>query len=219
MTLKASFVSRPSHSRAGRRDHTVFSPNSSAGLEISLAGKQEVFSIKSMKRTFCLLAMMASSAISAEAHAKVPPSPLRQLRLEYIQSYVEEAAAKERLEPALLRAVIKVESNFNHKAESPVGAKGLMQMMPATATEVASAKALDHRNPRANVMAGARYLRSLINQFSGDLKLALAAYNAGPGAVMKYKGVPPYRETQAYVVKVMAELESQRLRVLSQIKN
>lgn len=163
--------------------------------------------------------MMAASAISPEARAKVPPSPLRQLRLEFIQSYVEEAAAKERLEPALLRAVIKVESNFNHKAESPVGAKGLMQMMPATAQEVASVKALDSRNPRANVMAGARYLRSLINQFSGDLRLALAAYNAGPGAVLKHKGVPPYRETQAYVTKVMGELEAQRLKVIQEISS
>ncbi|RZA06095.1 MAG: lytic transglycosylase domain-containing protein [Proteobacteria bacterium] len=170
-----------------------------------------------MKRTFCLLAMMAVSAISPEARAKVPPSPLRQLRLEYISSYVEEAAAKERLEPALLRAVIKVESNFNHKAESPVGAKGLMQMMPATAQEVAGVKALDSRNPRANVMAGARYLRSLINQFSGDLRLALAAYNAGPGAVLRHKGVPPFRETQAYVVKVMGELDVQRLAVIKEI--
>ena len=186
---------------------------------ISLAGSQEAFSIDSMKRTFCLLAMMAASAISPEARAKVPPSPLRQLRLEFIQSYVEEAAAKERLEPALLRAVIKVESNFNHKAESPVGAKGLMQMMPATAQEVASVKALDSRNPRANVMAGARYLRSLINQFSGDLRLALAAYNAGPGAVLKHKGVPPYRETQAYVTKVMGELEAQRLKVIQEISS
>jgi len=163
--------------------------------------------------------MMAASAISPEARAKVPPSPLRQLRLEFISAYVEEAAAKERLEPALLRAVIKVESNFNHKAESAVGAKGLMQMMPATAREVASLKALDSTNPRANVMAGAHYLRSLINQFSGDLRLALAAYNAGPGAVLKHKGVPPYRETQAYVVKVMGELESQRLKVIQEISS
>jgi soluble lytic murein transglycosylase-like protein len=192
-------------------------PYKSGHPRISLAGKREPFSIDRMKRTFCLLAMMAAPAISPEARAKVPPSPLRQLRLEFIQAYVEEAAAKERLEPALLRAVIKVESNFNHKAESPVGAKGLMQMMPATAQEVASAKALDSRNPRANVMAGARYLRSLINQFSGDLRLALAAYNAGPGAVLKHKGVPPYRETQAYVTKVMGELESQRLKVIQEI--
>jgi soluble lytic murein transglycosylase-like protein len=182
-----------------------------------LAVKQEVFSMVTMKRTFCLLAMMAVSAISPEARAKVPPSPLRQLRLEYISSYVEEAASKERLEPALLRAVIKVESNFNHKAESPVGAKGLMQMMPATAQEVAGVKALDSRNPRANVMAGARYLRSLINQFSGDLRLALAAYNAGPGAVLRHKGVPPFRETQAYVVKVMGELDVQRLAVIKEM--
>lgn len=187
-------------------------------MKNSFASKAEILSIDSMKRTFCLLATMAVFAIP-RAEAKVSPSPLRALRLEYISAYVEEAAAKERLEPALLRAVIKVESNFNHKAASPVGAKGLMQMMPATAREVASVKALDSTNPRANVLAGARYLRSLINQFNGDVRLALAAYNAGPGAVEKYKGIPPYRETQAYVDKVLGELDSERLKVIQQQVN
>ncbi len=135
---------------------------------------------------------------------------LRNLQLEYIQAYVEEAAAKESLEPALLRAVIKVESNFNHKAVSPVGARGLMQIMPATAEGIGKVKALDRKNPRANILAGAHYLRTMINRFQGNLPLAIAAYNAGPTAVTKYRGVPPYKETKSYVTKVLRELERER---------
>ncbi|MGE3263371.1 MAG: lytic transglycosylase domain-containing protein [Bacteriovoracia bacterium] len=162
-----------------------------------------------MKRTFCLLATMAFFAIPEQGHAKA--SPLKQVRLEYIQTYVEEAAAKERLEPTLLSAIIRVESNFNHKAVSPVGAKGLMQLMPFTAKGLGKDKALDSRNPRANILAGAHYLRGLINQFQGDLRLAVAAYNAGPNAVLRHGGIPPYRETQNYVTKVMGEWEKLRL--------
>lgn len=162
-----------------------------------------------MKRTFSLLATMAAFAIPGNGVAK-GKSGLEALRLEYIQDYVEEAAAKERLEPALLRAIIKVESNFNHKAVSRVGAKGLMQILPPTAAELGHKRALDHTNPRANILAGAKYLRAMINEFRGDLPLALAAYNAGPNAVKKYDGIPPYRETQEYVTKVMKELARQR---------
>lgn len=143
------------------------------------------------------------------AEARVP-SLLQRIRLDYIEGYIEEAATKERLEPALLRALIRVESNFNHKATSRVGAKGLMQIMPFTAKELGNKKALDHRNPRANILAGTHYLRELINRFDGNLKLALAAYNAGPKAVEKYKGIPPYAETRAYVQKVLSQLDDER---------
>jgi soluble lytic murein transglycosylase-like protein len=137
-------------------------------------------------------------------------SLIKRIRLDYIESYIEEAATKERLEPALLRALIRVESNFNHKATSRVGAQGLMQIMPFTAAELGNRKALDHRNPRANILAGSHYLRGLINEFSGDLKMALAAYNAGPSAVRKYKGIPPFAETRSYVTKILAQLEDER---------
>jgi soluble lytic murein transglycosylase-like protein len=168
-----------------------------------------------MKRTFCLLATMASFAIPLPSHGK---SSLKRLQLEFIQSYVEEAAAKERLEPALLRAVIKVESNFNHRAVSRVGARGLMQIMPATAEDMGRVQALDHRNPRANILAGAHYLRMMINQFQGDLSLALAAYNAGPTAVTRFGGIPPYRETRSYVTKVLEQLEKERKVIVSKIR-
>ena len=94
-----------------------------------------------------------------------------------------------------------------------------MQIMPLTAEELGNKKALDHHNPRANILAGTHYLRTLINQFSGDLKMALAAYNAGPNAVAKYKGVPPFSETRSYVRKVMDQLEDERKYVAEMVIN
>ncbi len=174
-------------------------------------------SIKKMKRIFCLLATMAASAATPAA-AKAP-SLIQRIRLDYIESYIEEAATKETLEPALLRALIRVESGFNHKARSRVGARGLMQIMPFTAEELGNKKALDHHNPRANILAGSHYLRELINQFDGDLRLALAAYNAGPTAVEKYHGIPPYAETRSYVNKVLDQLEDERKFVADAVAN
>lgn len=157
--------------------------------------------------------MMALFAIPA--YPKSPP--LQEIQQRYIANYVEEASASERLEPALLRAVIRVESAFNHRAVSRAGATGLMQIMPMTAAELGKPQALDHRNPRANILTGAHYLRSLIDRFRGDLRLAVAAYNAGPKAVIKYRGVPPYPETRRYVKKVFAALAKERKEALSRL--
>jgi len=115
---------------------------------------------------------------------------------------ITKAADKFKLDSALIKAVIKAESNFNHKAVSPVGAQGLMQLMPATAS---SMQVEDSFHPEKNIEGGARYLRYLLNTYKGDLTLALAAYNAGEKAVAKYNyNVPPYRETQNYVKRVMS---------------
>lgn len=145
--------------------------------------------------------MTALFSFSPQAKAELP---LKKIRQHLINSYIEEAAAKEHLDPHLIRSIIQVESNFNFRAVSPVGARGLMQIMPQTAGEIGDLRALDKKNPRANILAGTRYLRGLINQFSGDLTLAIAAYNAGPQAVIKYRGVPPYSETREYVAKVLS---------------
>lgn len=107
-----------------------------------------------------------------------------------------EAAA---LSPRLLEAVAYVESRFNHKAVSPKGAIGLMQLTPGTAAELG----VDPHNPETNARGGAAYLRQMLAMFDNNVELALAAYNAGPQAVMRYKGVPPYPETRAYVAAVL----------------
>jgi len=115
---------------------------------------------------------------------------------------ISQAAGKFNLDVALIKAVIKAESNFNHKAVSRAGAKGLMQLMPQTAS---SLNVGDVFHPADNIEGGARYLRYLLNLYQGNLTLALAAYNAGEGAVAKYNfGIPPYRETQNYVRRVLA---------------
>ena len=112
------------------------------------------------------------------------------------------AAAKETsLDPALIHAVIATESKHNPRAQSNKGAFGLMQLMPATARRF---NVKDRNDPKQNIVAGAKYLRELLTLYKGDLKLTLAAYNAGPGAVKKYSNhVPPYRETMQYVPKVL----------------
>ena len=112
---------------------------------------------------------------------------------------VQQAAKKHQVDPALLRALIHAESAFNANALSHKGAQGLMQLMPATADELGVKNALD---PKQNILGGAQYIAQLLKQFDGDIKLATAAYNAGPNAVKKYNGIPPYKETEVYVERV-----------------
>lgn len=118
---------------------------------------------------------------------------------------VDAAARRNRLDPALLDAVIGQESAFRPDAVSTAGAVGLMQLMPATAKELGVADPFD---PAQNVEGGAKYLRSLIDRYGGRLDLALAAYDAGPGAVDRFGGIPPYAETQRYVASIMAGYRS-----------
>ena len=114
-------------------------------------------------------------------------------------------AARHALDPDLVRAVIRVESGWNPRAVSRKGAMGLMQLMPATAAEYGVADPFD---PDENIRAGVAYLRRLIDRFDGNTELALAAYNAGPGAVEKYhRTVPPYRETRSYVRRIVSVTE------------
>lgn len=117
------------------------------------------------------------------------------------EDLIVKASERYRVDSALVKAVIKAESNFNHRAVSPVGARGLMQLMPATA---ATLQVQDSFHPETNIDGGVRYLRYLMNLFNGNLPLVLAAYNAGENTVMRYNNrIPPYRETQTYVKRVL----------------
>lgn len=113
---------------------------------------------------------------------------------------INRLAKQHKVSPHLIMAVITVESCFRPSARSPQGAAGLMQLIPATASRFGTD---DRYNPRDNIQAGTRYLKFLLKRFNGDLKLVAAAYNAGEGAVSRYKGIPPYKETRAYVAKVL----------------
>lgn len=115
-------------------------------------------------------------------------------------AYIREAAETHGVDMDLVRAIIKVESDFNPWAVSPKGARGLMQIMPENCRLLRLEKPFD---PRQNILAGTRFFRSMLDRFHGDVHLALAAYNAGPDAVERHQGVPPYNETIAYVKKVM----------------
>ena len=122
-----------------------------------------------------------------------------------LDSIFKKAASTYGISEKILKAVAKTESDFQVTAVSKAGAMGIMQLMPATAKELGVS---DPFNPEQNIMGGAKLLASNLKEFGGDLKLALAAYNAGSGAVRKYDGIPPYEETQNYVKKIMGDLEN-----------
>jgi Transglycosylase SLT domain len=125
-----------------------------------------------------------------------------------LNQVVDSASAAYHLDPDLVNSVIHAESGFNSHAVSPKGARGLMQLMPGTANQLGVNDAFD---PQANVTGGSRYLRELLERYNFDLVKALAAYNAGPQRVEQYRGVPPFRETRAYVARIVHEYNTKKI--------
>jgi soluble lytic murein transglycosylase-like protein len=150
-----------------------------------------------------------SGAASATTSGGPAPAPVAPAQLDAL---VQQSASSWQVDPALVKAVIANESGFDANATSRVGAQGLMQLMPDTAASLGVRNAYD---PVQNVAGGTRYLRGLLDRFGGNLRLAVAAYNAGPGAVEKYGDVPPYAETQNYVQNVLASYDTYRARSTS----
>jgi len=138
------------------------------------------------------------------SHQRASAPPTKDDNVSSLDNVIYSMAQKYGVDPKLIQQVVKAESAFNSKVTSPAGAMGLMQLMPGTATAYGVQNAYD---PTQNLDGGTHFLKDLLDRFQGNVPLSLAAYNAGPGAVEKYNGIPPYQETQAYVRKIMAELE------------
>ena len=146
-------------------------------------------------------ASMVSAAMNpVDAPPAAPGNAPAPVASEQIERLVSANANAWGVDPALVKAIIANESGFDANATSKTGAQGLMQLEPGTAAGLGVSNAYD---PAQNIWGGTRYIKGLLDRFHGDMRLAVAAYNAGPGAVEKYGGVPPYAETQAYVDNVL----------------
>lgn len=161
-------------------------------------GITEYTNVRPSKGAFAVLFTYIATCVACDLHSKIDFARTA-LNLEAYKNEIATAATDFGVDIALLRAVIHAESAFNPMAVSNKGAQGLMQLMPGTAGDLGVTDAFDVSQ---NIRGGARYLAQLLKDFNGDAQLAAAAYNAGPGAVQKYRGVPPYDETRLYVQRV-----------------
>jgi soluble lytic murein transglycosylase-like protein len=147
------------------------------------------------------------AAALTDTAAVIAPAARRQpLESRPFAALIETVALKHGIDPALVHAVVQAESNYRPGAKSHVGARGLMQVMPATGRDL-GVKSASLFDPQQNLEAGVKYLKFLLERFDGDLPTAIAAYNAGPGAVSRHAGIPPYPETQNYVRKVLSNFQ------------
>jgi hypothetical protein len=162
-----------------------------------LQGGKTVYSTRNLPGSTPVLSFTVTPPPGAPAHAGLDRVGKPQTKL---HSEVFQAAARaNKIDDAWLRAIAHVESDFQADAVSPKGAQGIMQLLPATSTEY---QVKDPFSPTQSIQGGAKHLGELLRRYKGDRRLAAAAYNAGIGAVARYKGIPPYTETQAYVEKV-----------------
>ena len=196
--VTVSFVTATSY--AGQ---TIYQLKESNGTTL-LTNKQSRYShLKVEKKTYYPDSNMHSYTNWGSSEASVLPSYSRNKNA--FDHIIKQAASQHGISEGLIKAVMHTESGFNVNARSPVGAQGLMQLMPATARRFNVSNAFD---PQQNIMAGAKYLAWLTKRFNGNTSLVLASYNAGEGNVAKYGGIPPFKETQNYVAKVMAYYNS-----------
>jgi soluble lytic murein transglycosylase-like protein len=147
---------------------------------------------------YTLITTVGRPSASSSCYRLSPQALRRRARVH--APFIEQLARRYKVDHLLIKAIIRVESCFDEYAVSRVGAKGLMQLMPATAQQMG---VQDPFNAKENIRGGIRYFSRMLARFDNDTTLALAAYNAGPLAVEKYRGIPPYRETQSYVEKVL----------------
>jgi soluble lytic murein transglycosylase-like protein len=145
--------------------------------------------------------VLADRAVALTSSSRFP------LESRPFAALIETVSLKHGIDPALVHAVVQAESNYRPTAKSQVGARGLMQVMPATARDLGVKSARLLFDPQQNLEAGVKYLKFLLERFDGDLPTAIAAYNAGPAAVSKYEGIPPFPETRNYVRKVLSNFQ------------
>ncbi len=187
--------------RSGVVIAAILSVHSAAIAEIRLEERDGVLYVKNVEPPQPAVASQPSSPPGEPVAAKTAV-PYRDL--------IHAAAARHDVAPELVESVIRVESNFEARAVSPKGARGLMQLMPTTAAQLGVRNVFDARQ---NIEGGVRHLRHLVDRYSGNLTLALAAYNAGVEAVTRYGGIPPYAETRAYVARILRLLQRAGLSV------
>lgn len=187
---------------AARADYAVLR----SGAKIHITGYQESNGRVTLNFNGGSAEIPASDLVAIEPEEQfqpLPAAPPSSTPGAPFADLIHEAATKSGLAENLIRNVIAEESNFNPRAVSPKNAQGLMQLLPQTAAHYSVANVFD---PKQNIEGGARYLKDLLARYSGNLKLALAAYNAGPDVVDCYSGIPPFPETQRYVAHITASL-------------
>jgi soluble lytic murein transglycosylase-like protein len=193
----------------------LLGPASAARADIALLTNGTTLKVTAQRRDGATVVLVLKGGgevgvAAAELRGIVPDEVLEEVEAPAsagndLAALIVAAARRHHLDPELVRAVVSVESGFRPDAVSPKGAQGLMQLMPATARSLGVKDAFD---PADNVDGGVRYLRALIDRYDGDVKRALAAYNAGMGAVARHGGIPPYPETLVYVSKVLQRAQA-----------